>query len=1052
MRLSKWKEYFTIYRSGYFDASYYLLKNPDVRLKDIDPLRHFIEYGWKEGRDPSLYFDTTYYLEANPDVRQAGINPLIHYLKYGYKEGRRPHPHRRDLAVKKGKTENPRRFMKWRNIIYRIGKYFYYIIPIKFRGRWLYWSYQHLGFLFRGFPHYENWRRGSLSSPSNALFNGFLVNLDEVQPVTEVKGSIAIHLHIFYSDVIREFFDLLTNMPFPYDLYISSPFRDIVEQCEHLYKNLPHLCKLKVELVENRGRNFAPLLCTFGEELSCYDFIAHLHSKKSLYNKGATQGWREYLSHTLLGDEQQIRKIFSLLQKDEPYGIVYPQNYHLLPYWANTWLANEPLAREWGSRIGLTSIPRGYFDYPAGSMFWARVEALAPLFNARITLGDFPEEAGQTDGTLAHVLERFLALCTLEQGWQPAIIADATFPSWSSWRLEQYINRPYESIIELLTKPTIKLIAFDIFDTLILRPLINPETIKEIVAREVGDDVGNLYRQFRVVAEQQARDEKGKDVTLDEIYTQFAKITNLSLEVVSSLKQLEERIEISLAEPRPSGIELYRQALSTGKPVILISDMFLSKKVIEECLRKVGIDDWHSIYLSGEIGMRKDSGELYRYVLDRFNIRADEMLMIGDNERSDVQIPCDMGANFIHLMRPVELTRGLPRWKSLINHCDTFGSIEDEITLGLVIRNNFCFLSFPDFDPFTLVSVDAYTIGYSLVGPLLVSFVSWLVDQAQEDGVDHLYFLSREGSLLKQVYDLWCEDKDSVPISHYLILSRRAASVAAITSREDIFSIARVEFYPNPLESFLYIRFGLDLDNDAWIRIERELGWNRNQIIQVQNEDIANLVPLLTALEDEISNRAVKEREGLLHYLTENQLEVSKKPAVVDIGYGGSVQGYLNKLTGQYIHGYYLLTNDRADKMAQMYNVLARGCFYENLKKASNMPSLYRYSFYLEKLLTINEPQIQYYEQQPDGTRKSIYRNLNEEEITSNEVLKRIHEGVIDFAKEAITIRQTLRDFRPSIRISRLLIEEFLSNLSSKEESFLSKIIIDDYYCGRGLV
>jgi len=1052
MRFRKWYEYFIIYKSGYFDSAYYLIKNPDVRLKDIDPLWHFIEHGWKEGRNPSLYFDTTYYLEANSDVRQAGINPLIHYLKYGCKEGRRPHPHRRDFAVKKGSTANPRRFMKLRNIIYRIGKSFYYIIPSKFRGRWLFWSYQHLGFLLKGFPHYENWRRGYLSSPSNALFNGFLVNLNEVQPATEVRGRIAIHLHIFYSDVIREFFDLLTNMPFPYDLYISSPFQDIVEQCEHLYKNLPHLCKLKVELVENRGRNFAPLFCTFGEELSRYDFIAHLHSKKSLYNKGATKGWREYLSHTLLGDEQQIRKISSLLQKDKPYGIVYPQNYHLLPYWANTWLANESLARDWGRRIGLTSIPRGYFDYPAGSMFWARVEALAPLFNAGIKLGDFPEEAGQTDGTLAHVLERLLALCALEQGWQPAIIADVTFPSWSSWRLDQYINRPYESIIELLNKPTIKLIAFDIFDTLILRPLLNPETIKEIVAREVGNEVGDLYRQFRVVAERQARDEKGKDVTLDEIYTQFAKITNLSQEDVSSLKQLEERLEVWLAEPRPSGIELYRQALNTGKPVILISDMFLSKKVIEECLRKVGIDDWHSIYLSGEIGMRKDSGELHRYVLDRFNIKPDEMLMIGDNERSDVKIPCEMGANFIHLMRPVELARALPRWKSLINKCDAFGSIEDELTLGMIIRYNFCSLTFPDFDPFTLVNVDAYTIGYSLVGPLIVSFTSWLIDQARKDRVDHLYFLSREGNLLKQVYDLWCEDEDNFPISHYLIVSRRAASVAAITSREDILSIARVEFYPNPLESFLYIRFGLSLDNDAWIRIERDLGWNRNQIIKVQNSEIASLVPLLTALEDEIHNRAEKEREGLLDYLTESQLELSANPAVVDVGYSGSVQGYLNKITGQNIHGYYLLTNDRADYMAQKYSVLARGCFYENLKKASNMPLLYRFSFYLEKLLTTNEPQIQYYEKEANGSLTTIYRNPEKEELMSNEVLKRVHLGAIDFAINAKKYYQAIKTIQPSVRMSCSVMEEFLGNLSEKEEEFLSQIIIDDYYCGRGLV
>ena len=45
--------YFKIKKSGRFDAAYYLLNNPDVRAADVDPLLHFIKFGWKEGRDPS---------------------------------------------------------------------------------------------------------------------------------------------------------------------------------------------------------------------------------------------------------------------------------------------------------------------------------------------------------------------------------------------------------------------------------------------------------------------------------------------------------------------------------------------------------------------------------------------------------------------------------------------------------------------------------------------------------------------------------------------------------------------------------------------------------------------------------------------------------------------------------------------------------------------------------------------------------------------------------------------------------------------------------------
>jgi glycosyltransferase involved in cell wall biosynthesis len=75
-----------------FDRDYYLTHNPDVREAGVDPLQHYLCYGWKEGRDPSSTFSSRLYLETNPDVAVAGINPLVHYLRNGRKEGRKLKP------------------------------------------------------------------------------------------------------------------------------------------------------------------------------------------------------------------------------------------------------------------------------------------------------------------------------------------------------------------------------------------------------------------------------------------------------------------------------------------------------------------------------------------------------------------------------------------------------------------------------------------------------------------------------------------------------------------------------------------------------------------------------------------------------------------------------------------------------------------------------------------------------------------------------------------------------------------------------------------------
>ena len=74
--------------SGMFDREYYLAQYPDVRNTGIIPFLHFMNRGWREGKNPSRQFNTKLYLELHPDVENAGINPLIHYLRYGKKESR----------------------------------------------------------------------------------------------------------------------------------------------------------------------------------------------------------------------------------------------------------------------------------------------------------------------------------------------------------------------------------------------------------------------------------------------------------------------------------------------------------------------------------------------------------------------------------------------------------------------------------------------------------------------------------------------------------------------------------------------------------------------------------------------------------------------------------------------------------------------------------------------------------------------------------------------------------------------------------------------------
>jgi GT2 family glycosyltransferase len=74
------------------DPVWYRARHRDVAASGMDPLRHFIESGLRERRDPNRWFDGAWYSRQYADVAAAGAHPLLHYLTEGAKQGRDPHP------------------------------------------------------------------------------------------------------------------------------------------------------------------------------------------------------------------------------------------------------------------------------------------------------------------------------------------------------------------------------------------------------------------------------------------------------------------------------------------------------------------------------------------------------------------------------------------------------------------------------------------------------------------------------------------------------------------------------------------------------------------------------------------------------------------------------------------------------------------------------------------------------------------------------------------------------------------------------------------------
>ncbi len=90
MGVSYKQAYTMLTESDAFDPEYYLEENADVAKDGMDPVHHYLLYGWREGRNPSSAFYTSTYANRYVEPFDPGVQPLVYYLLKGEKLGHDP--------------------------------------------------------------------------------------------------------------------------------------------------------------------------------------------------------------------------------------------------------------------------------------------------------------------------------------------------------------------------------------------------------------------------------------------------------------------------------------------------------------------------------------------------------------------------------------------------------------------------------------------------------------------------------------------------------------------------------------------------------------------------------------------------------------------------------------------------------------------------------------------------------------------------------------------------------------------------------------------------
>jgi len=348
----------------------------------------------------------------------------------------------------------------------------------------------------------------------------------------------------------------------------------------------------------------------------------------------------------------------------------------------------------------------------------------------------------------------------------------------------------FEDIEEKLCD--IDCVSFDVFDTLLLRPFVNPEDIFDYIG-----EINNVsdFRKMRVKAENECRHVHSGEITLNEIYSYLG-------DELLFMKDKEVSAECRLSIANPEVMDIYRKVSASGKKIIAVSDMYLPLSVIETMLRKNGYCD-HVLYVSSEYGFCKHDGSLYEHVLKDMKVDAGRLLHIGDNFHSDLKMPLSLG---------VKALRYVPLREQYFHSCHReFKFYHRNKSLGssVVVAMDMLQWLRKKYDN----SDYWYDLGYRFGGPVSSFFVRNMMSVVPED-TDRIFFVSRDGYNLEKVYKILC----SAPIENrYVHASRFFSAIFGDMMDDSSYAKMIFEYFSNN-PKVKTLNPGKGASNDRYIR------------------------------------------------------------------------------------------------------------------------------------------------------------------------------------------------------------------------------------------
>ena len=223
-------------------------------------------------------------------------------------------------------------------------------------------------------------------------------------PVIEDSSfdRLAVVLHVFHPESVPECLAYLRNIPFDFDLFVTTSLEEGDSSVEAVRTRFP---SAKIFRFPNYGADIGPFLELIST-LKTYPVVGKIHTKRNVGKWGSS--WRDLLMNSVLASPEYVRDVIGRFKENRNLGLVCSRELYKLGSAnsiAETRAVTDSIARD----IGLDQHLEKDWSFVAGTMFWIRPQYLLGLARYMCDSEGYSARF-RRDGAIEHGVERAIGL------------------------------------------------------------------------------------------------------------------------------------------------------------------------------------------------------------------------------------------------------------------------------------------------------------------------------------------------------------------------------------------------------------------------------------------------------------------------------------------------------------------------------------------------------------------------------------------------------------------------------------------------------------------